>query len=593
MNKITSAVLSLLIALAPAASAAAPAAGGPVKNPDTFVYATIGDPESFDPAWAYDSPSHAVIANVYEYLLGFKGSGTMTKDLMPMIATKVPSRANGLISADGLTYRFPIRTGVKFHDGATLTPEDVRYSLLRFMLFDRDGGPSSLLLEPILGITTTRRDGKLVPGLWDEASKAVVVEKDAVVVHLKKPFAPFLTILVSFGAVSERKWCAAHDQWDGEGATVEKFNNPRLEAALPKELVNGTGPFKLERFERNTKQVILTRNDQYWRKPAALKTVVIKIVDEYATRKLMIQAGDADVVYVPLMYFPQMHGIPGVEVIDGLQNLERSMLVNFTFKMNPVGNGNIGSGKLDGDGVPPDFFSDKDVRQAFAYSIDSAGYARDILRGKGTPSAGLIPPGLIGYKTGKPRYSFDPKQAAEHFKKAWGGQLWDKGFKVAIVFNAGSAPAQSLCQMIKKNVETLNPKFHVDVKVVQWSTYLEQTQQRKIPIQLGAWQADYPDPHNFVFPLLHSDGYFPTKQGYKNPVLDKLIEEAAHTLDDAKRSVLYKKIQDIADEDVPTVAVADGPRYRVQRTWVKGFVFKPAFPDMPYGSYYYDLHKGE
>ena len=35
------------------------------------------------------------------------------------------------------------------------------------------------------------------------------------------------------------------------------------------------------------------------------------------------------------------------------------------------------------------------------------------------------------------------------------------------------------------------------------------------------------------------------------------------------------------------------PRYRVQRTWVKGFVFKPAFPDMPYNSYYYDLHKAE
>ncbi|MDE2510544.1 MAG: ABC transporter substrate-binding protein [Elusimicrobia bacterium] len=592
MNKIASSVLSLLLALAPAASAAA-AAGGPVKNPDTFVYATIGDPESFDPAWAYDANSQAIIANIYEYLLTFNSSGTMTKDLRPLIATKVPSRANGLISADGLTYRFPIRKGVKFHDGAPLTPDDVRYSLLRFMLFDRDGGPSSLLLEPILGLTSTRKDGKLVPGLWGEASKAVTVKGDEVVVRLKKPFAPFLTILVGFGAVMERKWCAAHGQWDGEGATVEKFNNPRLEGAIPKTLANGTGPFKLERFELNTKESILTRNDAYWRKPAALKTVVIKVVDEYATRRLMVAAGDADVVYVPTMYFPQMHGIPGVEVIDGLQNLERSLLVNFTFKMNAAGNGNIGSGKLDGEGVPPDFFSDRDVRKAFAYSIDYPGYIRDILRGRGTQSAGLIPPGLLGYKSGPPRYTFDPKKAAEHFKKAWGGQVWEKGFKVAIVFNTGSAPAQSLCQMIKKNVEALNPKFHIDIRQLQWSSYLEQTQARKVPIQLGAWQADYPDPHNFVFPLLHSDGFFPSKQGYKNPVVDKLIEEAAHTLDDAKRAVLYRKIQDIADDDVPTIAVADGPRYRVQRTWVKGFVFKPGFPDMPYNSYYYDLHKGE
>ncbi|MBI3564624.1 MAG: ABC transporter substrate-binding protein [Elusimicrobia bacterium] len=584
--------LSVLLALALAALPAVPAAAA-VKNPDTFVYATIGDPDSFDPAWSYDTASHTVIANMYEYLLGFKGGGTKAKDLEPMLATKVPSKANGLVSADGLTYRFPIRKGVKFHDGAEMTPDDVRYSLLRFMLLDRDGGPSSLLTEPILGLTSTRENGKPVPGLWEKASKAVTVKGDEVVVRLDKPFAPFLTILTGFGAVVERRWCAAHGQWDGEGATMERFNNPRMESVLPKDLVNGTGPFKLARFERNTKEVVLARFDGYWRKPAALKNVVIKVVDEYATRKLMISAGDADVVYVPTMYFPQMHGIPGVEIIDGLQNLERSMLVNFTFRMNAAGNGNIGSGKLDGEGVPPDFFSDRDVRQAFAYAIDYPGYARDILRGRGAQSAGFIPPGLTGYKSGPPRYSFDLKKSAEHFQKAWGGQAWEKGFKVAIVFNSGSAPAQALCQMIKKNVESLNPKFRVDVRQVQWSTYLEQSQQRKIPIQLGAWNADYPDPHNFVFPLLHSDGYFPTKQGYKNPKLDALIEEAAHTLDEGKRAALYKRIQDIADDDVPTVPVSDGPRYRVQRTWVKGFQFKPAFPDMPYGSYYYDLHKAE
>jgi peptide/nickel transport system substrate-binding protein len=145
--------------------------------------------------------------------------------------------------------------------------------------------------------------------------------------------------------------------------------------------------------------------------------------------------------------------------------------------------------------------------------------------------------------------------------------------------------------MIKKNIDSLNPKFHIDVRMVQWSTYLDQTRQRKIPLQLGAWQADYPDPHNFAFPLLDSRGYFPQKQGYKNPKMDKLIEEAAATLDEGKRARLYHEIQDLADEDLPCVPIVDGPRYRVQRSWVKGFKFMPTFPDMPYGSYYYDLYK--
>ncbi len=586
IKKIAALALALAAATAPAAPAAAAA-----KNPDTFVYATIGDPESFDPAWAYDTASQSVIANVYEYLLAFKGSGVKPKDLKPLLATAVPTPANGLISPDGRTYRFKIRKGVKFQDGSPLTPDDVRYSLLRFMLFDRDGGPSSLLLEPVVGQASTRKDGKTIPGIGEKAFAAVAVKGDEVVVKLAKPFAPFLTIVASFAPAMSRRWCAAHGQWDGELATWEKFSNPRLEQSLPKTLMNGTGPFQLERFEPTTKEVVLTRFDGYWRKPAALKNVVIKVVDEFETRKLMIQAGDADVIYVPQMYRPQVSGLAGVQVLDGLQDLERSLLLNFTFHINGAGNSNIGSGKLDGDGVPPDFFNDKDVRKAFAYSIDYQGYIKDILRGTGTQSAGLIPPGLIGYKAGSPRYRFDPAKAAEHFKKAWGGKVWEKGFKLALVFNAGSAPAQTLCQMLKKNIEKLNPKFQLDIRVVQWSTYLEQTRQRKMPIQLGAWQADYPDPHNFVFPLLDSAGYFPTQQGYSNPELDKLIEQAVRTLDEHKRAALYAKIQKIADEDVPVVPIADGPRYRVQRSWVKGFVFNPTFPDAPYSSYYYDIHK--
>lgn len=562
-----------------------------IKNPDTFVYATIGDPDSLDPVWSYDTASHNIISNVYEYLLAYKGSGLSVKDLIPMIAAKVPSKANGLVSADGLTYRFPIRAGVKFHDGTTLTPEDARYSILRFLLVDRDGGPASLLLEPILGANSTRKDGKLDQATVDKAFKAVTLDKDVLVIKLAKPFAPFLTILANFGAMEAKAFCVKNGQWDGEAATVAKFNNPRREAMIPNDKANGTGPFKLERFDKANKQVLLARHDGYWRAPAKLKQVVIKVVDDFNTRKLMLQAGDADAVYGPQMYFPQLQGVPGAEVIDGLQNLERSSILAFTFKMNPTANQNIGSGKLDGEGVPPDFFSDKDIRKGFAYSVDYDSYIKDILRGKGQRTSGVIPSSLPGGSNPKPQFTLNPAKAAEHFKKAWGGKVWENGFKVSFVFNAGSAPAQTIAQMIKKNVEALNPKFKVDLRMIQWSTYLEQTQANKIPMFLAAWQADYPDAHNFAFPIVHSQGYYAGKQGYKNPKVDALIDEASSTLDEGKRAALYKKMQDLVDEDVPHVMLAEGVRYRTQRTWVKGFVFRPTFPDMPYGGYYYDLYK--
>jgi peptide/nickel transport system substrate-binding protein len=581
-------VLSLALAFAPAAPALAA-----VKNPDTFVYATIGDPESFDSAWAYDTASHGILDNIYEYLLAFQGGGVTTKDLVPLIATKVPTRANGLISSDGLTYRFPIRKGVKFHDGALLTPDDVRYSFLRFMLFDRDGGPSSLLLEPILALNSTRVEGKPAPHVAEDAFKAVTVEGDSVVFRLKKPFAPFLTVLTTYGAVMERKWCAEHGQWDGELATWEKFNNPRLESAIPNNVANGTGAFRLARYERNTKQAILERFDGYWRGAAKLKTVVVKVVDEFATRKLMLQAGDADSIYGPQMYFPQLQGLDGVQLLDEQRTLDISPILFFSFHINPVGNPNLGSGKLDGEGIPPDFFTDKDVRKGFAYSIDSDAYVRDIQRGKGRPASSFLPVGMLGHRDGKSRYHFDPKSAAEHFRKAWGGQVWNKGFKVSIIYNTGSAPAQAICQMLKRNVENINPKFHVDVRVLQWSTYLEQSQQKKLPMFTAAWAADYPDPHNFVFPLFHSQGYYASKSGFRNADMDALIEKGVRTLDEGERGRIYLKLHELWDDEVPNVVIAEGYRYRAQRSWVKGYVLNPIFPDSPYGSNYYELYKAD
>ncbi len=562
-----------------------------IKNPDTFVYATIGDPDSFDPAWSYDAASHNIVANIYEHLIVFKGGGLTMKDLEPQLAEKVPTKANGLVSADGLTYRFPIRKGVKFHDGTVMTPEDVRYSLVRFMLVDRAGGSSSLLLEPVLGVNTTRKDGKYDATLTEKAMKAVTVDKGDVVIRLPKPFAPFLTVLTGYAEILSKDFAVKNGQWDGAAATAEKYNNPRREAMLPMERANGTGPFKLDRFDRTNKQTILIRHDGYWRAPAKLRKVVIKVVDDFNTRKLMLQAGDADGVYGPQMYFPQLAAVPGAEVIDGLATLERSSILFFTFKMNGTANANIGSGKLDGNGIPPDFFSDKDIRKGFAFSMDYDGYIKDILRGKGKRTTGVIPLSLPGGSDPKPQFSLDPKKAEAHFRKAWGGQAWEKGFKLSIVINAGSASAQAIAQMIKRHVEALNPKFKVDLRMIQWSTYLEQAQSNKIPMFLAAWAADYPDAHNFAFPIVHSAGYYPGKQGYKNPAIDAIIEQAVSESDENKRAALYKKMQALVDEDVPHIMLAEGARYRTQRTWMKGFVFRPTFPDMPYSGYYYELYK--
>jgi peptide/nickel transport system substrate-binding protein len=586
MKRLLTCLLSLTLALGgfPASALAA------AKNPDTYTYLTISDADSLDPAVAYDTASHMLILNIYEPLFFFDGPST--EKLIPLIASKVPSKANGLISADGKTYTIPIRKGVKFHDGAPLTPEDVRYSLLRFILTDRAAGPSSLLLEPLLGYPATRDEHeKIKPNVWKDAMKAVTLKGDALVLKLPAPYAPLLSILASWSPILSKPWAVKNGDWDGTEQGFLKFNNPKKESTAFFEKANGTGPFRFERWDRRTKEIHLVRNDAYWRAPAKLKRVVIKGLNEVGTRKLMLQAGDADAVYADRAVFSQFQNIPGVTIIDNLPTMEMNPVAYFTFKITAAGNPNIGSGRLDGNGIPPDFFSDKDARKGFAYAFDYAGYIKDVFGGKAKPATGVIPSSLPGQNPKQAAYALDMKKAEEHFRKAWGGQAWEKGFKFTLSFNSGNVPRQNLCQIMKTHIERLNPKFQIDVRAIEWPTFLDSYRASKLPIFVMGWNADYPDPHNFAFPLLHSKGDYPNTQKFSNPEFDKLIEAANKETDLAKRKLLYAKLQALAYDFVPHMLFLEQFRYRTQRDWVKGFYHNPVFPDSPYGGYFYPIYK--
>ena len=136
------ALLSLLVlasmvlaACAPAAETAAPAEeteapvvetpapGGDeemtyeAKDKTTFVNVTIGEPETLDPALAYETAGGEIIQNVYETLVFYDGEST--DKFVPQLAESWE------VSEDGTTYTFKLRSGVKFHDGADMTASDV------------------------------------------------------------------------------------------------------------------------------------------------------------------------------------------------------------------------------------------------------------------------------------------------------------------------------------------------------------------------------------------------------------------------------------------------------------------------------------
>ena len=237
-----------------------------VKNPDTLIEATIGGPESLDPAWAYDTASGEVIFNVYETLL-FPKKDTTT-DFVPMLATSWD------VSPDGLTYTFHIRQGIKFQDGQDLTPQDVAYSLWRVLTIDRAGGPSWILLQPFFGLDVQSFENDVVKkqfnGDWAKAAQAVedaiTFDNSAgtVTMKLKQPYGPFLQILTgSWASVVSMPWAIKQGAWDGKPEDVQKFNNPSAEADPLFKVMNGTGPYKLENWVPE-QETDLARNDNYW-----------------------------------------------------------------------------------------------------------------------------------------------------------------------------------------------------------------------------------------------------------------------------------------------------------------------------------------
>ncbi len=558
-----------LAALALLCRAAVPASAAPTA-PDTFTRLDIAEADSLDPAWPTELVSEGVILSIYETLFAFDAKGGLT----PLLASKVPSRANGLIAAGGRDYVIPIREGAHFQDGSPLTPEDVRYSLLRFMLQDRDGGPSSILLQPLLGLASTRdAKGVPLPDAYARASKAIEVRGGSIVLHLPAPFAPLPTILASRCPIVSRRWAAANGDWDGSEAGWTRFNNPRKQDSPFFARANGTGPFVLARWDRKTAELVLERNDAYWGTPAKLKRVVTRVIPELAARKLALQAGDADAIDADIGSYSQLKGLPGVRLIDDLPRLSVEPIAYFNFAINPAGNPNIGSGKLDGQGIPPDFFADKDVRKAFAYAFDYPGFIRDLYRGKAIRATGCIPSGLLGHDPTVPVYEFDLAKAEKHFRKAWGGKAWENGFTFVLTYNSGNTSRRTLCQMLKRSLEGLNPRFHVDVRPMEWPSYLDAAHARRLPMYLLNLSADYPDPNSLAFEVMHSRGNDPSLQGYKNPEADRLVEAALAATDPVERRRLYRKLQLVEHEDLPHLLFVEAKTFRVQREWLKGTTY--------------------
>jgi len=560
-----------------------------VKNPGVIVYARPGEPLSFDPAYETWYGVREIVQNVYETLVFYDGSSA--DKFIPLLAE------SWYTSPDGLTWVFKIRKGIKFHNGEILTPQDVEYSLERCIIQDRAGARAYLLTYPLTGIPTVRavnfKDINKVREVGMTIDNAIESNATHVILHLKFPYPPLLSVLCqSWFSVMNKKWCVEKGDWPGfnksDPTTYEtwpQWNNPPRENLPHRFEMCGTGPFMLESYTPAT-QTVLKRFDDYWRGPAKIERIIIQYVQEWSTMKLMLQTGDADMILASAAHYDELTGMEGVTYYE----LDTPLIwyIQFNFAISPD-SPFIGSGKLDGNGIPPDFFANPDVRKAFAYAINYDRIVKEAFSSKLRPSNHFNLIGLPYYWADAPKYTYDPDKAVYYFKKAYNGTLWNVGFKFTLFYTAGWPEVKITFSEIKKDIEALNPKFQIELREVELAAANQYFLSNQWVIEMDGRKPDMADPHNHAYMFYHSTGTWPQYQHYSNPEVDKLVDEGIKTMDPSKRAEIYKKLCQLVFEDCPSIVVVQVTKRWYQRTWVKG---NPYYNPMFVGPFFYGLEKG-
>ena len=285
-------------------------------------------------------------------------------------------------------------------------------------------------------------------------------------------------------------------------------------------------------------------------------------------------------------------------VVKGLENVTRTDMF-FTFEMNTEGGNNfIGSGELDGNGVPANFFSDPHVRKGFAYCFNYDQYNTDVLLGSGVRSVNIMLPGMIGYEPEGALYTYDTAkcqeelQASKWVKNADGTyspsdtgdlSLWDTGFRFTAVYNTGNTARQTAAQILQTELGAINELFVVEVTGLPWPTFLKNQRASKLPIFFSGWHEDIHDPHNWVVPF--TVGTYGGRQKLPQEIKDQfqeIINRAVAEVEPEARAEIYKEFNALYHEVAHSIPLYVPFTDRFMQRWVKGWFFNPAYSGPAY-----------
>ena len=480
----------------------------------------FSDPPTLDPHISTDYLAAAIVNEVFGGLVTIDPSIEIVPDLAKQWD----------ISADGRVFTFRLEEDAKFHDGTPVTAEDFRWSLERAADPLTESPVTDLYLGDVVGVSDKLNgEAQSIAGLR-------VIDNHTLELTIDAPKSYFIAKLTyPTGFVLDRE--------NVEGGNDDWIFRP-----------NGTGPFRLERYDIG-ETILLARNEHYHLGPPFLDEV-----------EFILSGGDA-----MLMYENDEIHLTGI----GLTDLERVQ-----DPANPL------SAEL--VTAPPGFsvsfiamnlvqepFDDVKVRQALNYAIDKREIATEVLEDLVVPAKGIIPPGFPSYNADLRGYEYDPKRAKGLLAESkYGGDLENfPPVVISVAGNFGASVGLDLQAMLKTWEDVLG--IEAEIQQTEWATFLQDVHKKRFQMFTLAWSADYPDPQNFLDIMFHSQSDN-NWMNYHNREVDSLLEAARIEQDQEARFDQYNRIEQLIVDDAPWIPLWHSTERKVLvKPEVKGYYLLP------------------
>ncbi|WP_137887265.1 ABC transporter substrate-binding protein [Pseudomonas sp. 2FE] len=502
----------------------------------SLVYCSEGSPAGFDPGqYTTGTDFDASAETVFNRLTQFERGGTA---VIPGLAT------NWEVSADGLSYSFHLRDGVKFHTTEYFKPsrefnaDDVLFTFQRMLDKNhpfRVAYPTEFPYFTDMGMDTNITK---LEKLDDKTVKFTLASVDAAFIQ---------NLAMSFASIQSAEYA---DQLLKQGKAADINQKPI-----------GTGPFVFKRYQKDA-QIRFTGNKDYW-VPGDVKVdnLIFSISTDASVRMQKLKANECQITLNPRP--------ADLESLQKDPNIQMPSQPGFN-------DGYIAYNVLH---QPLDKL---EVRQALDMAVNKQAIIDAVYQSAGQLAVNGMPPTQWSYDDTIKDAGYNPEKAKALLKAAG----VKEGTEITLWAMPVQRPYNPNAKLMAEMLQNDWGKVGIKAKIVtyEWGEYLKRSKAGEHDAMLIGWSGDNGDPDNWLGTLYGCDAVEGNNfSKWCHADYDKLIKEAKRTTDQAKRTELYKQAQHILKREVPITPIAHSTVYQPMRKSVQDFKISPFALNSFYG----------